>query len=177
MITRNELTAVGKVIKTHGTAGMLNLDLYDPDVFDPQVGDCIVLNVDGIFVPFFIDESRTRGGHGAIIKLNDIDSDAEASFLTGKEAFAVTKRMKLVDIDDEDDDSLTIDDLVGYTIHDVDGTVVGRIVDINDDTDNVLFAVERPDGTDIFVPAASELVTDVDTDTKILIMNLPTGLY
>jgi len=53
---------------------------------------------------------------------------------------------------------------------------VGEIVDIDDATENVLFVVERGDGSTILVPAADDLVTDIDLDGKTISMLLPEGL-
>ena len=75
----------------------------------------------------------------------------------------------------DDADEVPTDYFIGYTLYD--GVEpVGEIVDIDDATENVLFVVERGDGSTILVPAADDLVTDIDLDGKTISMLLPEGL-
>ena len=72
-------------------------------------------------------------------------------------------------------DAFPLDYFIGFVLKDG-SEVVGEIVDVNDVTDNVLFEVERSDGTMLQVPAVNELVVDVDDDGKTIVMDLPDGL-
>ena len=77
--------------------------------------------------------------------------------------------------EDADADEVPTDYFIGYTLYN--GTEpVGEIVDIDDATENVLFVVERGDGATVLVPAADDLVTDIDLDGKTITMALPVGL-
>ncbi len=65
----------------------------------------------------------------------------------------------------------------GFTIFDAaDGTRVGCITAIDDSTDNTLFTVNTPDGRDIFIPFAEELVTDIDPEAETVTMAIADGL-
>lgn len=173
MITADELTAIGKVIKTHGIHGEMNVELYDGERVSPDDLRCVVFDIDGIFVPFFPLGSRDRGNGRSLLSLEDIDSETKASTFVGKEIYALTDELP----ESVDDGYLTLDDLVGYRIQDIDSNMVGVITGIDDSTINVLFIVERPDETEIQVPAAEELITGVDPEDKLLTMNLPEGLF
>lgn len=176
MIRRQDLTAIGRILKTHGTDGQLNMDLYDPDGYDPQPDDCMIFELEGIYVPFFLTQARPRGDMGAIIKLEDVETDAQAAVFCGKEAYVENHGLESGDDKDGEID-MTLDELVGYKIFDTDGTEVGVITDFNDVTENFFFEVRRQDNTDVYVPAVSELITDLDIDNKTITMDLPTGLY
>jgi 16S rRNA processing protein RimM len=80
------------------------------------------------------------------------------------------------EFDDEDGDGFYASDFVGYTIVDEDNELIGKIVELDDRTDNFLFVVETKSGDEVFIPVADEFITDIDTDTKTLTMNLPIGL-
>lgn len=178
MILPDEITAFGRVDKTHGIHGEMSVSLYpraiDNDI-DVYALRCVIFDIDGIYVPFFVNGSRPRGNGSLLLMLDGVESDGDASSFTGKEIFALDADLGL--IHSEESDFLTLDDMPGFVIVDSDGTVVGTISDIDDSTENVLFGVKTADGKTINVPAAEQLITDVDVDKKILYMNLPIGIY
>ena len=60
MITEEEITSVGKLLKTHALKGEMNMMLdIDPGYFEE--GNPAVLDIDGIYVPFYSDSIRTKG--------------------------------------------------------------------------------------------------------------------
>lgn len=170
----DDLTAIGRVQRTHGIKGELNIELYDPDKAVPSDFSCLIFDLEGIFVPFFVRGERPRGASSCLVELDDVDSDTAASAFVGKEVYVLSSE---IGDGEKDDDFLTLEDLVGYRLFDTDGTLVGAISGIDDTTANVLFEVERPDMTSVHVPAAEPLITDVDPDARTLTMNLPTGLF
>ena len=54
MIKAEEVYKIGKLGKPHGLKGEINF-LFDDDVFDRTDADYLVLEVDGILVPFFME--------------------------------------------------------------------------------------------------------------------------
>jgi 16S rRNA processing protein RimM len=172
MITENQITSIGKVNKTHGIRGELSVTMYaDLDLQDLK---CVVFDVDGIFVPFFINSSRPRSSESELVTLDGIDSDEQASQFVGKEMYALSDDLSE---DDTDDDGYYLDDFINYTIHDVDGSVVGVIDGYDDSTSNVLFIVKTAENKTVYVPVAPEFFVDIDHDSKLIVMNLPVGLF
>ena len=57
-----------------------------------------------------------------------------------------------------------------------DGQPIGTITDIDDQTDNWLFIVRRPDGTEALIPAHEEFIADIKKEEKTMLMDLPLGL-
>ena len=55
MIRREEVYKIGRLGKTHGVRGEISF-LLDDDVFDRTDADYLILDIDGILVPFFIEE-------------------------------------------------------------------------------------------------------------------------
>ena len=56
------------------------------------------------------------------------------------------------------------------------GQDIGTITDIDDQTDNWLFIVERPDGTEVMIPAHEEFIAEIRQEDKTMVMDLPLGL-
>lgn len=174
MIKEEDVYKIGRIGKPHGVGGEVTLRFSD-DVFDRVDADYVVLLVDGILVPFFIEEYRFRSDEVALMKFEDIDTIERASELTGCDVFFPRH------LADADDDMLTWSQIVGYDIVDVSPCntqdvsqekLVGRIASVDETTINVL--LELTDGT--LIPAAAELIADIDHDARKLYMTLPEGL-
>ena len=166
MIREDDVYKIGRIGKPHGIGGEVTLRFSD-DVFDRVDAEYLVLMVDGILVPFFIEEYRFRSEEVALVKFEDIDTMDRAAELTGCDVFFPRH---LADIDN---DVLTWSQIVGYDIVDVaSGKVIGRIESVDESTINVL--LELADGT--LIPAADEFIDDIDHEARQLFMSLPDGL-
>ena len=166
MIREEDVYKIGKIGKPHGVSGEVTLRFTD-DVFDRVDADYLVLMVDGILVPFFMEEYRFRSDEVALVKFEDIDSVERASELTGCEVFFPRE------LADDDEGELTWSQIVGYDIVDADShKLIGRIASVDETTINVLF--ELDDGT--LIPAAEEFIIDIDHKERKMFMRLPEGL-
>ncbi|MDD5895034.1 MAG: ribosome maturation factor RimM [Prevotellaceae bacterium] len=166
MIKENEVYKIGKIGKPHGVKGEVTLRFSD-DVFDRVDADYLILDTDGILVPFFMEEYRFRSDEVALVKFCDIDNMERASELTGCDVFFPRSLAAA------DDGELTWSQIVGYVIVDNDsGKVIGKIVSVDESTVNVL--LETADG--ILIPAAEEFIDDIDHESQKLFMTLPEGL-
>ena len=166
MIRDEEVYQIGKLGKTHGVKGEVSF-LFDDDVFDRVDADYLILKVDGIFVPFFIEEYRFRSDANAIVKFEDIDTQERARELTGCEVFFPRA------LADSDQDSISWAAIVGFDIIEVEsGNQIGRIDSVDDSTLNILFCLE--DGR--LIPASEDLITAIDQQARTITMHLPAGL-
>ena len=166
MIREEEVYKIGRLGKTHGVKGEVSF-LFDDDVFDRVDADYLVLMVDGILVPFFMEEYRFRSDTTAIVKFCDIDTQERARELTGCDVYFPRK------LADSDEGNMSWAEIVGYSIVDAStGRTVGKIASIDDSTINILFCLE--DGT--LIPASEELITDIDQEKRIITIDIPEGL-
>ena len=141
--------------------------LFDDDIFDRVDADYLILKVDGIFVPFFIEEYRFRSDANAIMKFEDIDTQERARELTGCEVYFPRE------LADSDDDSISWAAIVGFDIIEAEsGNKIGRIASVDDTTLNILFCLE--DGR--LIPASEDLITAIDQQARSITMHLPAGL-
>ena len=166
MIKEEEVYKIGKLGKTHGVKGEISF-LFDDDVFDRVDADYLVLMVDGILVPFFMEEYRFRSDTTAIVKFEDIDTQERARELTGSDVWFPRA------LADSDDDTITWAAIVGFDIIDANsGKPVGRIASVDDTTLNILFCLE--DGR--LIPASEDLISVIDKENKQITINIPEGL-
>lgn len=177
MIRAEEVIEIGRFLKTHGIGGeIVFAPLYDLDLHELR---CLVVDIDGILVPFFVEKVRPKG-ENLLVKIADIDDEKEAALLTHKEVFAMADDVEITD-GEEGEDGFTAYHFKGWKIVDGNtGKVLGTVDYIDDSTQNWLFMV-APDAPDdsanlLAIPIADEFVTDINADTRTLTMTLPEGL-
>ena len=166
MIREEDIYQIGKLGKTHGVKGEISF-LFDDDVFDRVDADYLILKVDGIFVPFFIEEYRFKSDANAIIKFKDIDTQERARELTSSDVYFPRALAY------SEDEGLSWSAIVGFDILETtSGEKIGRIASVDDTTLNILFCLE--DGS--LIPASEDLITTIDQQARTITMQLPEGL-
>ena len=165
MIRKEEVFRIGRLGKPHGVKGEINFNFSD-DVFDRVDAEYLVLLLDGILVPFFMEEYRFRSNETALVKFCGIDTAERARELTNVEVF-FPHALSDADVDD----NMKWEDFVGYQI---DG--VGQITDVDTATENVLFVVQMADGRQALIPAVDDFIVSLDHSQKTIRMNLPEGM-
>lgn len=166
MIKREDVYKIGRLGKAHGVKGEVSFQ-FDDDIFDTTDADYLILEIDGILVPFFMEEYRFRNDSLALVKFCDVDTQQRASELTGCDVYFPRT------LAEEFEGQLSLSSLVGFDIVEASNSkVIGKIAAIDDTTQNILFELE--DGR--LIPASDELITNIDTNRQQIIMQIPTGL-
>ena len=166
MIRKEEVYKIGKLGKAHGVKGEISF-LFDDDVFDRTDADYLVLDIDDIMVPFFIEEYRFKTDDNALIKFEGIDTQERARELTGCDVYFPRE------LAETDEEHLSWAAIRGFELIDANtGKSAGRIASVDDATINILFELE--DGK--LIPASEELITNVDTKKQQIFINLPEGI-
>ena len=82
MIRNDEVFKIGFISKCRGLRGEVELSFTD-DCFDRGTAEYLVLDMDGILVPFFWEEYRFKNDDTAIVKFADIDDEEHSRRLVG----------------------------------------------------------------------------------------------
>ena len=170
MIKKEDVYKIGRIGKPHGVHGEVQMQ-YSDDVFDVVDANYLLLNVDGILVPFFMEEYRFRSDEIVLMKFCDINTEAKARELTGSEVYFPRK------LAEEGTNELSWAQIVGYSL--IDNTTkkdVGTIVAVDETTVNTLFEVNSPEGDELLIPASNELITAINSEEKTITINIPEGL-
>ncbi len=173
MITRDELIAIGHYNKPHGVAGELSATV-DVELEVLSGLSCLVSDIDGIFVPFFVNAIRPKSGDTVLLTIDGIENEKEAARLVNRDIYALKRDYQQESID-ADADGYPLDFFIGFELRDSDGSRVGEITDVDEQTENAIFVVDR-DGSEIMVPATDDLIVEFDVDNKLMVMDLPEGL-
>ena len=166
MIRKEEVYKIGKLGKVHGVKGEISFHFND-DVFDRIGADYLVLDIDDILVPFFMEEYRFKTDDNALMKFEGIDTQERARELTGCDVYFPRV------LSETDEENLSWAAIRGFELIDANtGKSAGRIASVDDSTINILFELE--DGK--LIPASEELITNVDTRKQQMFINLPEGI-
>lgn len=178
MIRQSELYPIGYVAKTHGIKGELNVGL--DTVFDPEDFKFLVFDIDNIFVPFQVENSRGQGQNNRLVTLKGINTVEDAKPLTGKTVYVLQRELKehpdYEEVIGDEGNGIYLSDLVGYTVKDADGKTLGEVSAFNDDTQNFLLEITIAGGKKTYIPYVDEWVTEFNPDNKTIAFDLPDGL-
>ena len=166
------LTPAGEFNKPNGIKGEISAS-FDPRV-DIDALKCVVAEVNGLFVPFLIDAVRSRGADAVLLTIDGITDENEAKLLSRKPLYLLNGDAALAA--DDEDDGFYAEDLVGFSALDEDGAVIGKIAGVDSTTANVLFVIDRPDGSEALVPVADEFIDGIDPESATITLRLPDGL-
>lgn len=173
MILADEITEIGQTLKPHGINGEISATI--DAVVDIDSLKCIIFDIDGIYVPFFIDSYRARGSEAVLLTIDGVSDEYEAAKLCGLDIYALKTDIS-ADANDGESDGFYISDLIGFTVYDTEKRNIGVISDYDDSTANTLLIVKQADETSKYIPLADELIESFDIDKRIITLNLPEGL-
>ena len=164
MIHPSDLLPVGETGKTHGLKGEINCE-FTKD-FDMESCTYFVFEMDGILVPFFIEDYRFRNDDTALVIFSGLKSESDVRELSGKTIY-VNKEMMI----EEDDDELTAYSMIGFTLVNEKGENLGVINGVDDQTENILFELGEH-----LIPVASVEILGLDVENKVAVVEIPEGL-
>ena len=169
MIKKEEVYKIGLFNKPHGIHGELQFTFTD-DIFDRVDCDYLICLLDGIFVPFFIEEYRFRSDSTALVKLEGIDTAERARMFTNIEVYFPVKHAE-----EAEDGELSWNFFIGFQMEDIHHGPLGEVIDVDNTTVNTLFVVEREE-EELLVPAQEEFIVGIDQKQKLITLELPEGL-
>lgn len=172
MLDISQLTPIGKISKSHGLIGKLEL-VYPDAVYADLEFDHLFIMHDGLPVPYTIEERSSKNHTADLIKFYDVDSDDAALLLKDCEVYV--DKGSLANLS-ADDNTFSLASLIGYTIYDSREGEIGNISAIDTSSANTLLQVEHPDGFVFAVPFHMDLVKGISPDERALVLTLPEGL-
>ena len=170
MINRDDIVQIGQFRKPHGIKGEITF-LFTNNSFTTAECPFLICEMDGIFVPFRIENCRFISNTTVYIRLKNMNSDREACILSHKEVFFPKKHF----IENIENDFFAWDYCIGFTLADERLGIIGRIVDIDSTTINTLFIVKKGN-EEILIPAVEEFIIRIDENQEEIWVTLPEGL-
>lgn len=170
MINKNEIFPIGKINKPHGIHGEMSFT-FTTDVFDTENAEFFIFEIEGIFVPFYIESYRFKTETTALLKLEDVENDERVREFTGLTIYLPIEFQEKID-----EAEITMDYFVGFTLQDKTQGEIGTITAIDQTTENVLFVAENADLKEILIPANDDFILEINHAEKIIYLKIPDGL-
>lgn len=183
MIRPEEVFKIGFISRTHGVKGELEVQFTD-DPFDRGEIDYLVLEIDGILVPFFFSEYRYKGSQSALFTFEDIDSEERARRYVGLSVFFPKAALR---IDDEGEPQISsLRALTGYRVFAIDQEEstpdelatydLGEITYVDDSSMNTLITVTDDDDDERILPLHTDFIVELDPAERTILLDIPLEL-
>lgn len=169
MIRKEEVYKIGRITKLHGIKGEVVLNFTD-DVFDRVECDYLVLDMDGILVPFFFEEYRFTSSENALFIFEDMDTEQKAKTVVGHDVY-----FPLSLAEQAEEGELSWSYFVGFKVSDVNHGFIGTITDVENSTVNTLFIIEH-EGNEVLMPAQEEFIKDMNQKECTMLVEMPEGM-
>lgn len=169
MILKNDVFPIGQITKPHGVSGEMSFS-FTSDVFDSEDVPYFVFDMQGILVPFFVEDYRFKSNSTGLLKLDGISTDEQAREFAGLTIYLPKSYLEKVE-----DTEIELDYFAGFSLIDAEKGLLGVISEVDQTTDNVLFVIPTKDD-ELLIPAGEEYIENIDHDKKIIYVKLPEGL-
>lgn len=170
MIKQEEVIKVGEVTKTHGISGELSVTFLN-DMFENADPEFMIFNLEGILVPFVIEEYRFRSHTAALVKLEDVDSEDTAKRFVKTDVYILADQVS----EETETEHYSYSSFKGFTLYDVELGLIGEILNIDESTINTLLMVDY-EGEEVLIPFDESLITALDMNNRQIEMRIPEGL-
>jgi 16S rRNA processing protein RimM len=166
--TEPRLTNIGFIIKPYGFNGELVLAIQDGEADDYGKAEFFFIELEGKPVPFFAVEIKKHSGD-IVVKLEDVNSEAEAKKLAGKKIFVEES------IVNSSGDKTDWDSLIGYEVFE---TVYGALGQLNgiEEYPQQIIAHCIVNGKEVLFPLTEDFISEINIKKKELHIDLPEGL-
>ena len=162
---------VARVGRAHGIKGEVTVEVRtdEPELRLPP--GAVLATDPATAGPLTIETGRVHSGR-LLLRFEGVRDR------TGAEA--LRNVLLIADIDPEElpegEDEYYDHQLMGLDVVLTDGTEIGRITEISHLPSQDLFVVERPDGSEVYVPFVEEIVLEIDLEEQRAVIDPPPGL-
>ncbi len=160
----------GRVVKPQGLKGAItvHIDADNPDHY--QGLDAFFIELEGLLVPYLIEEIKINNKNKAIIKLEDVNTVEAAQALVKNKIF-----LPLGALPPLEKGQFYYHDLIGYTVVDKQKGKLGKVATFYSKPGQDLLAMEY-EGKEVLIPVTDDVVLAPDFEKNTVHVNLPEGL-
>jgi 16S rRNA processing protein RimM len=163
------LVPLGEIVTTHGLAGWLQLNPYNPDTTTLSRDVEVILEKDGARSLHRLEASRRRRKQW-LIKLDRMGSIDEAAKYVGSTLLIGADALESLPPGQYYEYQV-----IGFEVFAADGAHIGAVAAIMPTPGGDLYVVEGA-GKEYLIPASREFVEKIDFTSSKMIINAPDGL-
>jgi 16S rRNA processing protein RimM len=161
---------LGYITKTHGFKGEVSLKLDTDNPEHYATINAFFVEQNNQLIPYFIENITLLNNGIAKVKIEDINDLKDAQNLVGKSIFLPLEILPKLK-----DNKFYYHEIIGFKVMDTKHGDIGKIIDINDQTAQVLMIIEKDD-KEIIIPLVDEFIVKVDKKLKEFHVKTPEGL-
>ena len=170
-MTQDNCFLLGKITKPYSFKGEVVLWMDVDDSAPYESVDTLWLPQQSILVPYAV-ESLRRNKDRFVVRLADVNSEAAAKQLSGKDVW-----LPLAEMAPMEDGKFYFHEVQGWTAIDrSSGEAVATIVHVVDQGAYPMLEVEFDNGNQGFIPLPDHVKVDVKREEQQLVLDLPEGL-
>ena len=168
-INKAHCIEAGFVKKTHGVGGevMISFDEGMDGIFEEV--EFIYIEIEGLLVPFFIEEFSARSGISGNLKLEDTNTQERAKKLVGCTLYI---EREWIEHDEEGFNPMA---LKGFQVIDTVFGSIGVILDIENYSGNYVLNVQHLN-REVLLPLNDDLIHTINWLSQTFVMDCPNGL-
>ena len=122
-------------------------------------------------VPYFTTAVKLHKTRLLRVSIEEVDSEHQANELIGKSVY-----LPLDQLPSLNDDQFYYHEIIGFEIVDTTLGSVGKIINVNDSSSQVLLEVDHMNKK-VLIPLVDELIHKIDKEKKQLHLSIPNGLF
>jgi 16S rRNA processing protein RimM len=165
-----EYLQIGKIVNTHGVKGEVKLIPLTDDPHRFEELEWVYIEKDGRMDKYTIQQIKYIKG-SVIIKFAGMDSPEQANEF--RDCFVLIDRKNAVKLPE---DSFFICDIIGCSVYDEKGNLLGELSDVLQTGSNDVYIVRNASGKDILLPALKSVVRSILPESKRIDVVIPKGL-
>jgi len=171
MIRKEKNLLIGSISRTHGTKGSVLLRLRNFKPEEIKNRDSVFVEVDGLLVPFFIEEFKTATTETLILKFEDIDTEPDARSISGSDVYLAPHQVKRSKKGLPKKMSVT-----GYRVVDKKLGYIGVAGELTGLSTNPLLEISH-EGRNWLLPAHEDIILEINDHGKEILIAAPEGLF
>jgi len=171
MIEKNKCTLLGTLLKPHGIRGSFLLKLAGLKADDIKKKGPLFVEIDGLLVPFFMEDFQTKTSESAILTLGGIHSESKAKEFAGHLVYIGREQIARSRSKTPGERSIR-----GYRVIDSKMGFVGEASGIVDIANNPLLSVQNQE-KEYLIPLHKDIVLEIDDYNRVIHIHAPDGLF
>ena len=168
-MNKSDCYHIGSLVKLYGFKGGYVLALGSYLGEEIEKWESLFIEIDGLLVPFFIDKIELTADTTVIVTFEDLSSETKAKKFLNCDVYQLRSLVNM-------EKPQGVDLLVGYTVIDEKMGNIGKVEEILDYKQNLLFRVVKGK-KEILVPIAEHIIVKVNHHKKEILMIAPEGLF
>ncbi len=167
---KEDCYSLGIIARKHSFKGevVIVLDTDEPELY--QDLESVFVQHGANLIPFFIEKSLLQKGNQLRVKFEGIDSETDAeSILKSGVYLPLSTLPKLTG------NQFYFHEVIGFTLVDTSFGKVGEIVEINDNSAQELFVVQRGE-IELLIPMIDDVIQKIDREQNQVVVTAPQGL-